>query len=330
MAALTAAATVNNEPAAAAGEAADGGLADLTKKMAEVDLSGMSKEQRKRFETARDDPELNVAKLIAKHREDIDTVKAACAKELSSPTAGGIAYDDLFVVRYLKSRKGDVEKTIESVKACVEWRTENKAWIEKAKAGEKAPKHGEISKLSIGGLYKNTVLGEPLYIVRAGISTPKELMKKFTPEEVVFWLNWNKEIGFQLCDKRTRASGRITKMFNVVDLRDSSFWNNDKSFFKCLGDSSKHSEKFYPQLLGLSIVINLPSWISAVMSLFSFLVPQSFLEKQRFCYGRPGSKKQKNFKDQKISKCPFASVFMDKADTPLFLGGEDAGCPYKP
>ena len=32
-------------------------------------------------------------------------------------------------------------------------------------------------------------------------------------------------------------------MFNIVDLRESSMWKNDSSFFKCLGDSSKHSEK---------------------------------------------------------------------------------------
>ena len=44
--------------------------------------------------------------------------------------------------------------------------------------------------------------------------------------------------------------------------------------------------------------------------------------------GRPGSSKKKNFEDQKISKCPFASVFMDKNEIPLFLGGEDAGCPF--
>ena len=41
----------------------------------------------------------------------------------------------------------------------------------------------------------------------------------------------------------TSPSGRITKMFNIVDLRDSSMWKNDSAFFKCLGDSSKHSEK---------------------------------------------------------------------------------------
>ena len=134
--------------ALAVGTTPEADLDDLTKKMAKVDLSGMSKEQRKRFEDARDDPELSVAALVAKHRSAIDTVKDACAKELSSAPVGGIAYDDLFIVRYLKSRKGDVEETIASVKACIAWRTENKEWIERAKAGEKAPKHDEISKVS--------------------------------------------------------------------------------------------------------------------------------------------------------------------------------------
>jgi len=207
-------------------------MAALTNAMAKVDLTGLSEEQRKRFETTRDDPALNVKALLIKHRESIDAIKQACAKDLASPTVGGIVYDDLFIVRYILSRKGDVEKAIESIRSCIAWRSENKDWIERAKAGEKAPKHAEISKLSIGGLYKNTVLGEPLYIVRAGISDPKQLMKKFTPEDVLFWLNWNKEVGFQLCDKRTRASGRITKMFNIVDLRDSSMWKNDSAFFQ--------------------------------------------------------------------------------------------------
>ena len=78
-------------------------MAALTNAMAKVDLTGLSEEQRKRFETTRDDPALNVKALLIKHRESIDAIKQACAKDLASPTVGGIVYDDLFIVRYILS-----------------------------------------------------------------------------------------------------------------------------------------------------------------------------------------------------------------------------------
>jgi hypothetical protein len=52
----------------------------------------------------------------------------------------------------------------------------------------------------------------------------------------------------------------MIKMVTVIDQNHLKWSSIDSRFFKALGASSKATEKFYPQLLGKSVMINLPSW----------------------------------------------------------------------
>ena len=74
-----------------------------------------------------------------------------------------------------QQRKGDVEKAIESIRSCIAWRSENKDWIERAKAGEKAPKHAEISKVCVLSFSFTSVdnLAEMLLLYRTNISNTR-------------------------------------------------------------------------------------------------------------------------------------------------------------
>ena len=153
-------------------------------------------------------------------------------------------------------------------------------------------------------------------------------MREVEPQTVVDHLNWSKEICFQVCDERTRKTGRLTKVLTVIDLRDMSLWTIDRGFYSCVGESSKHSEKHYPTLLGANIVINHPAFLSVLFNIFSFVLPKSAMDKVRFCKGRPRARgEHEDDKDlpeeENISNCPFASLFLKAEDTADFLGGKD-------
>jgi hypothetical protein len=81
-----------------------------------------------------------------------------------------------------------------------------------------------------------------------------------------------------------------------------SFFGADRRFFAALGDSSKRSAIMYPQLLGATICVNVPSFIAILRSVFSPLMPQSALDKQRFC-------KAKDTNKQSASKCPYLNMY---------------------
>jgi hypothetical protein len=65
--------------------------------------------------------------------------------------------------------------------------------------------------------------------------------------------------------------------------RSFSMFGGEPRFYKCLGESSKHSAVNYPQLLGKSVLINTPSFLRIIFGAFGIFMPKSALEKITIC-----------------------------------------------
>lgn len=104
-------------------------------------------------------------------------------------------------------------------------------------------------------------------------------------------------------------------MVSVIDFNHSSMLHSmNRSFFQALGISSKASERYYPQLLGFSVMANPPFFMSAFMTVARPLMSKKTLEKMKICSGKTTS--------QSVLSCPFASqAFGSPATVPTFLGG---------
>ena len=74
-------------------------------------------------------------------------------------------------------------------------------------------------------------------------------------DEVVDWLHYTKEKVWRECDKKTRETRLLTKEISVIDMANFSIFGGDSRFYKCLGEASKLSAIYYPQLLGKTILI---------------------------------------------------------------------------
>ena len=91
----------------------------------------------------------------------------------------------------------------------------------------------------------------------AGLVNPKALMEKLTSQQLNDFLMSTKEGAFAECDALTRSSRKLIKLSAIADLAHVSVSVN-KAFFKVLGESSKLSEDVFPQLIGVSVVVNTP------------------------------------------------------------------------
>lgn len=127
------------------------------------------------------------------------------------------------------------------------------------------------------------------------------------------------------CDIMTRKERRLFKVYTIMDMTNASAMNMaamaDRRFMKIIGQSSKDAEKLFPQLLGKSIILNMPFFFKTVMSVVKPLMSKRAVEKMVFCNGGSSG--------QPITECPFLSSFLDVADVPTFLGGKcncSGGC----
>jgi hypothetical protein len=133
--------------------------------------------------------------------------------------------------------------------------------------------------------------------------------------DVMDFIMYRREIGFAECDRITRSTGVLTKIISVNDLSHVSLLSGtDARFQAVLREASAMSEAHYPQMLDRAVLINLPYVFNAMWSVVKNILSAKARSKVTICPG--------NTLRGDISKCPFASKFINPRTLPSFLGGE--------
>jgi CRAL/TRIO domain len=124
----------------------------------------------------------------------------------------------------------------------------------------------------------------------------------------------------KLKDKKSRETGFLCKQIAIIDLEGFSVFNFDSKFSKVIGQSSHMSQMYYPQLLGKTVIINMPITFRVIYKAMSVFMPASTLEKQAIC---PANTLKKS-----AGECPFLKNFKNGVEImPPFLGGSRAMMP---
>ena len=100
----------------------------------------------------------------------------------------------------------------------------------------------------------------------------------------------------------------LVKITQVFDMSDFSYFNLNIKVFRALGNTSKKSAIYYPQLVGNKIFVNTPIIIKSCMKIFNKFQSINALSMQHVC--------NKNCNE---STCPILSY--DAKDLPEFIGG---------
>jgi hypothetical protein len=116
-----------------------------------------------------------------------------------------------------------------------------------------------------------------------------------------------------MCDQRSRATGKLVKMVSVSHLGGMGWASFSRKFMSIMGAAATETELLYPQLLGSTLIVQPPSWISMVLGFAKLVLPAKTFAKVRVCSGNFG---------EDIAKCPIASTIFSVAELPTFLGGE--------
>ncbi|KAJ3124836.1 hypothetical protein HK098_000824 [Nowakowskiella sp. JEL0407] len=265
------------------------------------------------FET----PKISVADSLAKHADHIARLQAALADVLTTDELKK-EFDEVFILRFVLSNGDKAEGPLRET---IQWRTKNSKLLESVRNGAYPPHNDIIGPYTATAMHKTLIDGSPVFIIRSGLSDPNEMLKVATVDQIAEWLLYQREEAFGICDRVTRETGFICKVVSVNDFNGVKLLSMNRHFFRALGIASKLSETYYPQLLGISVMINLPSFMSLMMTLAKTFMSKRTLDKLRFCKGVTVGPNA-----QDISKCPYASGMILKESVPTFLGGSCV-CP---
>lgn len=225
-------------------------------------------------------------------------------------------HDDLWILRFILSNKTAAEAD-EPARFTIQWTHEHQREIELVKSGQKLPFAAVIDQFQVVGEHKYTARGDPLFYVRIGLCNTKGLMDAVPFDDVLLYFTCARLQIMQYCDAESKKQGRLVKAMSILDFQDAK-WQIDNRFNKLIGESSKLNEKLFPQLVGLSFFVNVPSFMVWGFNLIKPLMSKRAVEKMRFCPGKTSG--------HPISDCPYVSANIRLEDIPTFLGGK-CNCP---
>lgn len=221
-------------------------------------------------------------------------------------------FDDGYLVRFLRARKLDLNKSFEMFTNFLKWRIANNVdEIEKFQI----PEVNKIKVCYPHGFHKTDKLGRPIYIEIIGELKIDELFKVTTSErlsmyQVKLYERLLKKI-FPVCS--TNANKHISQTFTIIDLKKMTGKLLSKKAYNFLKLTSMNSQNYYPEILGQLYVVNAGILFKAAWSVCKAFVD----EKTKKKITTLGSDYKKKLLEH-----------VDAANLPHFLGGECKCEPY--
>jgi len=214
---------------------------------------------------------------------------------------------DLFYLRHAIAAGGDGPVASESVRSAINWRTGRgldicsraAEAVSSATSGGKwtnGPAFSRAPSIDAVGrhitpdvaLTTSDPAGNLIYVICAGSIDDAALMDSVSGEELVEFFLYVKEVHRLVADARSLEQDRLVKIITVNDLSGISLLSGEKRFRKALSDSSKEAASIFKELNDVTMLLNLPKLVSALVGLFKPLFPPSVRAKLRFANGPLG------------------------------------------
>jgi len=204
-------------------------------------------------------------------------------------------YDEIWILRFVLSHKGNVDKAAKAAKDTMKFRHKHQLnEIDDICAKVFGPENVEGPQAAAYPIYKaahfcmekNSMMmclpdenrGVVVYFIAKGINMSK-IVENFTDDELFLMHMYQKEAVQHINDEITRRTGRLTKMMRIIDMTNCSFYDIKYTYLRKESASNKRLEDFYPQSMGAFFMVNPPSWVSRAYNMFKPLLTKRTNEK---------------------------------------------------
>ena len=185
-------------------------------------------------------------------------------------------YDDLYLLRFLRARKFDLDKTMLMFKKFIQWRADKK--VDEIRENFELSELFDVKKLYPHGYHKVDKLGRPVYIELICKINIDKLFKVTTSERMVDYYIKQYERQMKLIFPACSALAKkpIEQSCTILDVNGIGVFSlvgKTKDFIKLASDIG---QDYYPEMLGKMSLINVGWLFRAVWSMIKgFIDPKT-------------------------------------------------------
>ena len=221
-------------------------------------------------------------------------------------------YDDNYLLRFLRARKFDLEKTTEMWKHFIQWRKDKK--VEEVRDYDFAELN-QAKQFYPHAWFRTDKLGRPMFIERPGKVVLDKLNKVMTNErlEQHFIHDYERLMNeiFPACSK---VRGEvISNTCYIMDLKGVSARMMSPKIWELLRIGVKIGQDYYPEIMGTMFIVNTPMFFHGAWTLIKGFIDEKTRKKIHIL----GS----NFKKELLQ-------YVDENELPDFLGGKVTEADY--
>jgi hypothetical protein len=250
----------------------------------------------------------SVKTLLLEYEELIDQVRKQL--ELENPLYDPDKHDDLWIVRFLISHKGNVSRAIQAAETTLEFRHSRKL-DERDIRGYPPQNYNKkndndndkndddddnnniyspsFQRFMNGGVGDDSI-SEVVPDVRNGtvhlyINVVSMETHQLAQLDVEYWIAgmcYVNEWSFQWLDYMTRTTGRLTKAVRIVDVAGIQLSMEDRQCQDKYTSAIRVMQDCYPQAVGIILVCHAPIWIQIPWYILRPLMPQRVVAKIDF------------------------------------------------
>ncbi len=216
-------------------------------------------------------------------------------------------YDDLFLLRFLRARKFDLEKTMEMFKKFLQWRID--MHVDELRESFEMDNLIEIKKLYPHGYHRTDKLGRPVYIELYDKTDVNGLFKVTTEDKMVKYYikQYERQMKYIFPACSAVIQKPVEQSCTILDANGIGIFSlvgPIKGFVKLASDIG---QDYYPEMLGKMTIINVGFLFRAIWSMVkSFIDPKTQAKISLL---------KSNYKDELLK-------LIDEDKLPQFLGGK--------
>lgn len=257
-----------------------------------------------------------ISDLLTEHSAAIKSVQEIiqaddAAQEICNKAINSERYDDIWILRFVLSHKGNVKSASKAALRTIQFREEKKineigdirhrlqnlgdVIDAKRLSGEPLPGWELVNGLCGEYAALQTIPDHnrgPILFCDVGQIDMDGLAEEMQEEAMTEYLIHLNEAYYQVLDGITRRTGRLTKLFKFIDMGNVQLRKMNRTYLKRDAAINKVLEDYYPQLLGAMVVVNGPGWLSAFWSMLRPFFPKRLVEKIDFL---PSNRKSKKY-----------------------------------
>lgn len=216
-------------------------------------------------------------------------------------------YDDLFLLRFLRARKFDLEKTMLMFKKFLQWRIDMK--VEEINQSYELENLIEIKKLYPHGYHRTDKLGRPIYIELYDKTDVNELFKITTEDKMIKYYikQYERQVKYIFPACSAVVQRPVEQSCTILDANGIGVFSlvgPIKGFLKLASDIG---QDYYPEMLGKMTIVNVGFLFRAIWSMIKGFIDAKTQAKISLL--------KSNYKDDLLK-------IVDEDKLPSFFGGK--------